>query len=67
MKDAICEHNEMLFIELVLSKAIQLEAFDVCLSGYCSRSVKNTQAEVAQYGRASPGANVIIRHQQQVP
>jgi hypothetical protein len=62
MKGVICERNEMLFIELVLSKARQLEAFDVCLSRDCSRSVEDALAEVAQYGRASPGANATIRH-----
>uniref|UniRef100_A0ACD5Z7S9 Uncharacterized protein n=1 Tax=Avena sativa TaxID=4498 RepID=A0ACD5Z7S9_AVESA len=67
IKGAICERNEMLLIELVLSKAAQLEALDVCLSIDCSRSVKDVLAEVAQYGRASPGANVTIRRYQFVP
>ncbi|CAM0946983.1 unnamed protein product [Alopecurus aequalis] len=67
MKDAVCELCEMLFIELVLSKASQLEVFDICLSRDCSRSVEDALAAVALYGRASPGANVIIRHQQHAP
>uniref|UniRef100_A0ACD5Z702 Uncharacterized protein n=1 Tax=Avena sativa TaxID=4498 RepID=A0ACD5Z702_AVESA len=64
IKGAICGRNEMVFIELVLSKATQLEAFDVCLSKDCSWSVEDALAEVAQYGRASPGAHVTIRHHQ---
>ncbi|CAM0946982.1 unnamed protein product [Alopecurus aequalis] len=67
MKDAMCEYNEMLFINLVLSKASQLEAFDVCLSRDCSKSVEDVLVEVTLYGRASPGANVIVRNQQNAP
>ena len=60
MKDAMFEPHEMVFMEFVLSKANQLEAFDVCLSRRCSSSVEEALDYVGHFRRASPGANVII-------
>ncbi|KAL6661624.1 hypothetical protein ACP70R_001008 [Stipagrostis hirtigluma subsp. patula] len=53
---ATCQPNEMHFIEFVISKARQLQKFDVTVNEYCPKSNEELLVEILKYRRASPQA-----------
>jgi hypothetical protein len=54
MDVATCQSNEMHFIVFVLSKARQLQEFNVSVYEFCPRSNEELVVAIEKYKRASP-------------
>lgn len=57
---AICQRNEMHFIEFVLSKTTRLQELHIVVSYYCPKTNEELLEEISMYTKASPQAKLFI-------